>query len=289
MISWDEYEIHLIEKWFEKNDLHLLKRGNRHYDIQRNDLLIFLKDDLLYRGNWKNGKSKYSELFTKYIHWEEIFIASWVGLARLADWINALCTLRNHVKIDGLTEFQLNDCYFTIWGFHEEIWFCFDIIKNRAGYKKNWNDEIEWRDLPKPQEETYSVFIQQHQDPLPQLILPLFTEDKTIFEPIEEEKEEKEEKVKPIKINWNYYKIKQWLLKGCPKIVEPKQLEPPPISSIEQIPEEPVNTEIVKPFPRIYDNQIKHHMIKKDFLKRYWTIVEWGRENQHQIITQIIN
>jgi hypothetical protein len=158
-------------------------------------------------------------------------------------------------------------------------------MKNQAGYKTNWEDDIVWKELPKPQEKTYSSFIipEELHTPIdiPFIVFPSIQEDvpEIVSEPIQ--------KTKPTKVDWNYHKIKQWLKIGCPKVVEPKNLEPPPPPILPPT-QEPITSTYMIPPPKIYDIPPTYNYIyaKNEFMKKYWTLVQWGRKNTHQVITQ---
>jgi hypothetical protein len=261
MRTWDEYEIHLLKEWCEKNQISLLERKEEnneesffHFDIRRSDIPILMKDDMLYRGNWKGNKAKYQVLYPMNLFWDMIFVSIWSGLQKLSDWVNAICTLRNVVPHEGLTEFQFNQWRFTIWNEREGEWFCFDIQKNVVGRREEWSPDapIQWSPLPNIhppsiKDDSYHGFLQAN---------TLETETKTEVsfqqvqenenyieenegreeEPIDttninqsiiqednEEQCEYDKKAENKKRQWSLRDIQSWLSLGCP-IMKPTML-----------------------------------------------------------------
>ena len=263
MRTWDEYEIHLLKKWCEKNQVSLLVRKEKdeenpsHFDIRRSDIPVLMKDDMLYRGNWKGNKAKYQVLYPMNLFWDMIFVSIWSGLQKLSDWVNALCTLRNVVPHEGLTEFQLNQYRFTIWNERDGEWFCFDIQKNIVGRRDAWSPDapIQWSPLPSIQppslqEDSYHGFLHENtletkpkveavSNPKPEAGPEVEPEAEAELEREEENRgreptiqdddtskqEQEEEKVEEVskKNQWTVRDIQSWLLLGCP-ITKPSQL-----------------------------------------------------------------
>lgn len=312
MLSWDEYEIQLIQEWCQKNDVQLLQRSEYHFDISKNDLMKLLKDDILYRGNWKNDKPKYQIITPTYVYWEKICAIYWTGLQKLGDWINCICTLRNDIDIPNITEFNLNQWKFTIWMPHDNQYIGFDIYQSKIGFRPSWDKQtITWKDLLQINTKTAENFtehIVEEIEPLlelppveplanepPATELPFQIQDE-LNETVDIQEDKPEEEDKPVIIKWDYHKIQNWLLKGCPRIVHKKET----IEDTKNLPNTNTNTNTnteeetsiteekpteqpLIPLPKIISVQSYHHWIlqKNQFLHKYWSVVQWGRKQKY--------
>lgn len=316
MLNWDEYEIKLIKEWCEKHSIELLHRNETHFDIKKEDLLKLLKDDILYRGNWKNDKPKYQSITPTFVNWDKLFSTYWSGLQKLGDWINAICSLRNHIDINSVTEFNLNQWRFTIWIPYEEKYIGFNIYDSKIGTRDKWDatQNITWTDLFHSNQDTSNQFIEAYNTPEiitetieEKILIPEEPQAEIHFtiqdeappilkeEPIEIEPQAVQEDDNIIK--WNYNLIKTWLIKGCPPVIKKQNLTKSIQNEIiiREEREEPiietlhVNIPLIPP-PKIISLQSYHHWIlhKNQFLQHYWTITHWGRNIPHKTITKII-